>query len=84
MYIPSHIKRIDNDGFMNCRHLKQIIFEKNSHLTSIGDYAFFNTSIESISIQASTVNLGKKWCAYIPILINITVDINNPVYLISS
>ena len=40
--IPSQITTIYEETFANCKHLKHVVFNKNSQLTEIGKSAFSN------------------------------------------
>ena len=51
--IPSFIKRIDSNSFSNCVKIKSFEFSPNSQLSSIGSFAFSNSSISSFSIPIS-------------------------------
>lgn len=57
--IPSFIKYIDPNAFEFCTNLKQIKFNKNSQLFSIGDQSFKSSQIESIIFPPSIVQVGK-------------------------
>lgn len=63
--IPFKITRICNSAFSYCEHLKSVIFTEGSQLESIGEYAFFNSSIETIKMPASVTTIEKgafEWC----------------------
>ncbi|KAK8896292.1 hypothetical protein M9Y10_014189 [Tritrichomonas musculus] len=57
--IPSNIKNINHYSFHQCRNLREIEFEKNSELNSIGNFAFNDTSLAEISIPSSVKHIGK-------------------------
>ena len=49
--IPSNVEEIHREVFKNCDSLETIVFENNSKLTGIGEYAFKDcTSLKSINI----------------------------------
>lgn len=56
--LPSSIKRIDRYAFQNCQLLTNIDIPKN--VTSIGDCAFWSSSINSIFIPNAVSTLGIK------------------------
>lgn len=51
LIIPASVRTIGNNAFRYCFSLEEVVFEENSELTSIGDYAFANCS------NLTTVNL---------------------------
>lgn len=52
------VTSIDVDAFYNCTNLSTVIFESNSQLNVIEDYAFFGcTSLTSITFPKSLTNL---------------------------
>lgn len=50
--IPSFIKCIKSYAFDSCKKLKSVEFENNSNLSYIGNYAFNNISLKSISFPS--------------------------------
>ena len=52
----------------------------NSKLRIIDKYAFYNSSIESLTIPASITDLKDGWCCSTQKLNEIKVDSNNPKY----
>ena len=40
--IPKHIQRIDLGAFHECESLEEVIFERGSIITEIGDWPFLN------------------------------------------
>jgi len=55
--IPNKVKNIDNYAFYNC-DLTSIIFELNSQLINIGDFAFTGCKLTNITIPNSVINIG--------------------------
>ena len=64
--LPATLTSIGNETFRNCRSLGSVIFEENSVLQSIGDWAFDECdALVSIEIPASVKTLGDdafRWC----------------------
>lgn len=58
MTIPSFITVICPYSFENCKLLQSIEFESNSNLIKIGENAFSNISIDSLSIPDSVTDFG--------------------------
>ena len=59
--IPSNIKTIDDGAFFNCSKLTNVLFTKDSQLTSIGNSAFkYTTNLQSIEIPASVTKIEQK------------------------
>ena len=56
--IPSSVTSIGNDAFSACYSLKSITFGAGSRLQSIGDGAFFNCDLTSITIPSSVKLIG--------------------------
>ena len=50
--IPSFIKRISSYSFCNCLSLCNVVFQENSELNSIDEYAFCHSSIKSFVFPA--------------------------------
>lgn len=71
--IPSSTTKIEANSFYNCINLKNIVIPNNSKLVSIGDKAFCNTKIQSISIPSDIKQLQDFWCQNTPLLTNITI-----------
>lgn len=64
VYIPSNIKQISPFCFAECEELRLIEFSKNSELISIEKYAFYATSINTITIPSSCKTIGKNAFKY--------------------
>ena len=56
--IPSNIKNICSDFFINAQNLTSVVIPNNSEIRSIGPYAFSNTSISSITIPSHVTEIG--------------------------
>ena len=48
--IPASVKKIERYAFFQCKQLKKFIVPANSELESIGEYALYYTSLETIKI----------------------------------
>ena len=55
--IPSHVRKIGQKAFVNCKKPQKIEFSKNSELTVL-DFCLFN--VESISIPDSVIIVKKN------------------------
>lgn len=78
--IPSFIETIESYAFEDCFTLRSIEFSEESKLQTIKKSAFNNSTIESISIPSSVIELERGWCYKIQKLNNFTVSTNNPFY----
>jgi hypothetical protein len=59
--LVENLFEIISDGcFCDCESLCAIVFESNSELKRIGDYAFSGSGIKSIRIPSSVENIGEK------------------------
>ena len=57
--IPASVTEIVIGAFQQCSSLSSVIFESNSSLKLIGDYAFYKaTSLTALTIPASVTSLG--------------------------
>ena len=57
--IPACVTRIETAAFLGCRHLETIAYGENTHLTTIGDYAFFDCcNLLGITIPSSVTSIG--------------------------
>lgn len=81
VFIPNSIKVIDTQAFNYCDYLKNIVYEENSGLIYISDYAFYNCKIiENINIPASVEEIGYRAFSTCPSIANLTVDEGNNYY----
>ena len=62
--IPSFIKIIEACAFLICYSLKKLVFLKDSQLTDIRKKAFYESSIECISIPKHVKKIGKSAFVY--------------------
>ena len=75
LFVPAFVQNIDKGAFRKHhkityafrkkRNLRQIIFERNSQIKSIGAKAFAHTAIQEICIPDTVVELGNEcfaWC----------------------
>ena len=68
------------DAFKNSLNIKTIQFPSDSELQTIEENAFEYSSIESIFIPASVIDLKEGWCNNMGKLTNIEVDPRNSRY----
>ena len=74
------MKKIYNKTFEYCQNLLKIEIQSNSKLEAIESDAFATSSIESISIPSSLVDLQDGWCNDTPKLKEIFVNEGNPLF----
>ena len=63
VYIPNSIESIGDSAFYGTSSLTVLTFEEGSQLKTIGDFSFYNSSLNSINIPSSvevSVNLHSK------------------------
>lgn len=60
--IPSNVTSIEMYAFDGCNSLQKVAFEKNSQLTTIGEYAFNGCGFKSVEIPDSVISIG--YCAF--------------------
>ena len=64
-YIPADITAISANAFANCGSLAVVIFEEDSQLASVGNYAFaYCTSLTSIELPEKVTSVGTYAFAY--------------------
>lgn len=56
--LPSTISDIGNKAFYGCTALKSVTIQGDSHLTTIGDYAFYDTCLTSFYIPRKVSSIG--------------------------
>ncbi|KAK8896976.1 hypothetical protein M9Y10_014906 [Tritrichomonas musculus] len=56
--IPSFIKKIGPHAFSQCNGLKTVEFPEDTQINSIGKYAFYESSLESILVATHIVEIG--------------------------
>ena len=56
--IPSSVTTIGDSAFSGTTVLRAVTFASPSNLTSIGEYAFYNSGLVSISIPGSVTSMG--------------------------
>lgn len=78
--IPNFIKEIESHAFDKCNNLQKVEFSNYSEIETIHKEAFFDSSIESLTIPASLVDLKEGWCSGANNLTTISVDPKNKRY----
>lgn len=78
--IPSFIRKIGSFAFNNCEFIKSIEVPEDSKLEIIEKHAFYNSSIEAITIPANVSDLREKWCSGTSKLTSITISPSNKFY----
>jgi hypothetical protein len=58
LVVPAPVEMIATSAFCCCRRLATVVFEGDSRLVRIEDYAFFETAISTISIPDSVRRIG--------------------------
>lgn len=71
---------IGSYSFNNANQIESINFASDSKLQKIEKHAFICSSIKSITIPSSVVELGEEWCSCTPNLSKVTVMPNNPYF----
>ncbi|KAK8838471.1 beta-1,3-glucan linked protein [Tritrichomonas musculus] len=62
--IPSFIKTIENYAFDCCKSLQSVIFEENSQLKTLGQYAFSGSSMRKIDLPQSLTKIDEGCFTY--------------------
>ncbi len=61
VFIPNTIITMGSDAFYDCENMKDVHFEENSFLESLGDYAFQTcVSLVSVTLPKSVKTLGNR------------------------
>lgn len=68
------VTSICENAFKGCDTIQSISFPKNSEIKKFEKNAFFNSTIESIMIPSSLIELEDGWCYLMEDLKRITVD----------
>ncbi|MEG2541046.1 MAG: leucine-rich repeat protein, partial [Clostridia bacterium] len=55
--IPNSVETIKREAFRRCRNLTNFVFEKNSKLTRIEAWAFYDSNIKEFTLPASVTTL---------------------------
>ena len=61
--IPNFIKQIESHAFDKCNNLQTIEISNDSKLEIIQKEAFYESSIESLTIPATLIDLNEGWCS---------------------
>lgn len=72
------ITSIGENAFYDNQKIKSLSFDPDSCVQTIGNFAFQDSSISSLSIPASLVEMGGEWCHKVAHLTEISVDERNP------
>ena len=75
------VQSISKNVFKFCKNIKSIEFSSDSELKIIEEGAFTFSSIESIFIPASVIDLKVGWCKFSDKLTTVKVDPRNSRYL---
>ena len=76
------VTSISENAFKNSKEIISIQFSSDSALRIINENAFFDSTIKSISIPSSLVELKKGWCNRTLMLTQIQIEPNNQRYSI--
>ncbi|MEG2274327.1 MAG: InlB B-repeat-containing protein, partial [Clostridia bacterium] len=66
--IPNSVEIIKWDAFRRCRNLTNFVFEKNSKLTRIEAWAFYDSNIKEFTLPASVTTLDCDQSGYSPFM----------------
>ncbi|KAK8871265.1 hypothetical protein M9Y10_006981 [Tritrichomonas musculus] len=78
--IPNFIRIIESHAFGNCEKLQTVEVPSDSQLITIQKEAFYCSSIESLSIPSTLIDLQEDWCYGINNLSNVNISPDNPRY----
>lgn len=59
VFIPANIKHICSYSFMGCTNINKFKIDEKSQLTSIGKFAFYDTTIKNFMITSNVKELGE-------------------------
>ena len=62
--IPASVTTIGNSAFDGCTKLATVTFSEDSHLTTIGNWAFGHTALSSIAIPDGVTSIGESAFSY--------------------
>ena len=80
--LPDYIKRISGYSFNECQQLQKIEVSKDSKLQTIGEFAFYESSIECLKIPSCFRNFERGWNSSTPKLISVSIIGDNLHYKI--
>lgn len=83
LIIPDFIETVSSFSFSDCKQLKSIEFSTNSKIQVIEKGAFYDSSIEKVTIPPSLFDLQWGWCMKTPNLINVSIHNDNQYYAMS-
>lgn len=72
--IPSSLKYLTGNGFMNCKNLTTVNFASGSQLTDIPSKAFLGTKLSSITIPASVKTISFEAFQEVDTLTSVTFE----------
>ena len=75
--VPSCVTRIGQFSFGYCKKLNSISFKEDSQLKTIGDSAFYDSSLISLSIPPSLERMDTNWCLNLNFMVSICVSPKN-------
>ncbi len=81
VFVGPHVTSIDNYAFIDCTKLHTVSFTPDSMLRRIGDWAFYNTGLQNITIPQNVTHLGEYCFSVCPLK---TVTIQNAVALMDA
>lgn len=79
--VPPHLTTICESTFHTCTKLQEIVIPNNSELRTIKKRAFDSSSVKTIKIPKSLVDLQDGWCCNAFNLTSVIVTDNNPRYI---
>lgn len=75
--LPNSIKTLSSGSFSYCQNLKSVVISEKAENVTIQNYAFLNSSIESITFPSGLVNFENNWCNATPKLTKIIIPKSN-------
>jgi hypothetical protein len=78
VHIPAEVKKIGDQGFLNCSSLSTATFAEGSLLLEIGMSAFSNCPLASVTIQENVTKIGQYAFQGCSSMRSVTVKCSNP------